>query len=163
MLSVQNISYSADGHLLLDNISLEIPKGSFVGLIGPNGDLYVVLHVEDDDVFERDDQNLIYTATITFPQAALGTRIQVPSINDGETLELDIPKGTQNGKVFTIRGKGLKFPGQNRMGDLLVHVVVKTPTKLSSRQEELLREFEKLSEEQGKGIFDKVKKAMGMD
>ena len=130
---------------------------------GPNGDLYVVLHVEDDDVFERDDQNLIYTATITFPQAALGARIQVPSINDGETLDLDIPKGTQSGKVFTIRGKGLKFPGQNRMGDLLVQVLVKTPTKLSSRQEELLREFEKLSEEQGKGIFDKVKKAMGMD
>ena len=130
---------------------------------GPNGDLYVVLHVEDDDVFERDDQNLIYTATITFPQAALGTRIQIPSLNEGETLDLDIPKGTQSGKVFTIRGKGLKFPGQNRMGDLLVQVVVKTPTKLSSKQEELLREFEKLSEEQGKGIFDKVKKAMGMD
>ena len=64
--------------------------------------------------------------------------------------------------MFTIRGKGLKFPGQNRMGDLLVQVVVKTPTKLSSKQEELLREFEKLSEEQGKGIFDKVKKVMGM-
>ncbi|MBQ8743905.1 MAG: molecular chaperone DnaJ, partial [Mailhella sp.] len=130
---------------------------------GPNGDLYVVLHVEDDDVFERDEQNLIYTATITFPQAALGTRIQIPSINDDETLELDIPKGTQNGKIFTIRGKGLKFPGQNRMGDLLVQVAVKTPTKLSSKQEELLREFERLSEEQGKGLFGKVKKAMGMD
>jgi molecular chaperone DnaJ len=130
---------------------------------GPNGDLYVVLHVEEDDVFERDDQNLIYTATITFPQAALGTRIQIPSLNEGETLDLDIPKGTQSGKVFTIRNKGLKYPGQNRMGDLLVQVVVKTPTKLSSKQEELLREFEKLSEEQGKGIFDKVKKAMGMD
>ncbi len=130
---------------------------------GPNGDLYVVLHVEDDDVFDRDEQNLIYTASITFPQAALGTRIQIPSINDGEMLELDIPKGTQNGKVFTIRGKGLKYPGQNRMGDLLVQVEVKTPTKLSSKQEELLREFERLSEEQGKGLFGKVKKAMGME
>jgi len=130
---------------------------------GPNGDLYVVLHVEEDEVFERDEQNLIYTATISFPQAALGTRIQVPSINDGETLDLDIPKGTQTGKIFQLRGKGLKFPGENRMGDLLVQVVVKTPTKLSSRQEELLREFEKLSEEQSKGLFGKVKKAMGMD
>ena len=130
---------------------------------GPNGDLYVVLHVEEDDVFERDEQNLIYTATITFPQAALGTRIQVPSINDGEKLDHDIPKGTQNGTIFQLRGKGLKYPGENRMGDLLVQVVVKTPTKLSSKQEELLREFEKLSEEQSKGIFGKVKKAMGMD
>ncbi|WP_295639610.1 molecular chaperone DnaJ [uncultured Mailhella sp.] len=131
---------------------------------GPSGDLYVVLHVEDDDVFDRDEQNLIYTATITFPQAALGTRIQIPSLNEGETLDLDIPKGTQNGKIFQIRGKGLKYPGEKRTGDLLVRVVVKTPTKLSAEQEKLLREFEKLSEEQNKpGIFDKVKKAMGME
>ncbi len=131
---------------------------------GPPGDLYVVLHVEDDDVFERDEQNLVYTATITFPQAALGTRIQIPSLNEGETLDLDIPKGTQNGKIFQIRGKGLKYPGEKRTGDLLVRVVVKTPTKLTAEQEKLLREFEKLTEEQNKpGIFDKVKKAMGME
>ena len=131
---------------------------------GPPGDLYVVLHLEDDDVFERDEQDHFYTATITFPQAALGTHIQIPSINEGETLDLDIPKGTQNGKIFHIRGKGLKYPGEKRTGDLLVRIVVKTPTKLSAEQEKLLREFEKLSEEQGKsGIFDKVKKAMGME
>ncbi len=131
---------------------------------GPPGDLYVVLHVEDDDVFDRDEQNLIYTATITFPQAALGTRIQIPSIDDDEKLDLDIPKGTQNGKIFQIRGKGLKYPGEKRTGDLLVRIVVKTPTKLSAEQEKLLREFERLSEEQNKsGLFDKVKKAMGME
>lgn len=127
---------------------------------GPNGDLYVVLHVEDDDVFERDEQNLIYTAEITFPQAALGARIQVPSLKEGEMLDLDIPKGTQSGKVFTIRGKGLRYPGSNRTGDLLVKVIVKTPTKLSSEQEKLLREFERLAEEQKGGFFDKLKKAV---
>ena len=131
---------------------------------GPPGDLYVVLHVEDDDVFDRDEQNLIYTAAITFPQAALGTRIQIPSINDDEKLDLDIPKGTQNGKIFQIKGKGLRYPGEKRTGDLLVRIVVKTPTKLSAEQEKLLREFERLSEEQSKsGLFDKVKKAMGME
>lgn len=137
---------------------------------GPSGDLYVVLHVEDDKVFDRDEQNLIYTATISFPQAALGCRIQIPSINDGETLDLDIPKGTQNGKVFQIRGKGLKYPGENRTGDLLIRIVVKTPVKLTSEQEKLLREFARLTEEPAsgedqnkEGIFDKVKKAMGME
>ena len=65
---------------------------------------------------------------------------------------------------FQIKGKGLKFPGEKRTGDLLVRIVVKTPTKLSSEQEKLLREFERLSEEEGKsGLFDKVKKAMGME
>jgi len=127
---------------------------------GPPGDLYVVLHVDEDDVFERDEQDLIYTATISFPQAALGTRIQVPSIDENDSLELDIPKGTQNGKVFQIRGKGLKYPGQNRMGDLLVRIVVKTPTRLSSEQEKLLREFEKLSEQNKEGFFDKIKKVV---
>lgn len=157
-------------------LSVRIPAGVFDGARlrlrgegemgvhgGPPGDLYVVLHVDEDDVFERDEQDLIYTAVITFPQAALGSRIQIPSINEGETLSLDIPKGTQSGKEFQIRGKGLKYPGEKRMGDLIVRIVVKTPTKLTKEQEDLLREFERLSENHGTGIFDKVKKAMGME
>ena len=69
-----------------------------------------------------------------------------------------------SGKIFQLRGKGLKYPGENRTGDLLVRVNVKTPTKLTAEQEKLLREFEKLTGEEPKdGILDKVKKAMGME
>ncbi|WP_298067460.1 molecular chaperone DnaJ [uncultured Mailhella sp.] len=130
---------------------------------GPPGDLYVVLRVEDDKVFERDEQNLIYTAAISFPQAALGTRIQVPGIKEDDALELDIPKGTQSGKIFQLRGKGLPYPGEKRMGDLLVRIVVKTPTHLTAEQEKLLQEFEKLTEQPKEGLFDKLKKAMKSD
>ncbi|MBP3730245.1 MAG: molecular chaperone DnaJ [Mailhella sp.] len=167
-------------------LSARIPAGIFDGARmrlrgegeagihgGPPGDLYLVIHVADDDVFERDKQDLIYSAEITFPQAALGARISVPSINEGdEPLSLDIPKGTQNGKIFQIKGKGLKYLNEDRYGNLLVHITVKTPTKLSAKQEELLREFEKMSEpaanskkneEENEGFFDKVKKTFGMD
>ncbi len=130
---------------------------------GPPGDLYVVLHVEDDKVFDRDEQNLVYTATISFPQAALGTRIQVPGIRDEDALELEIPKGTQSEKIFQIRGKGLPYPGEKRKGDLLVRVVVKTPVHLTAEQERLLQEFEKITEQRREGFFGKLKKAITPD
>jgi len=169
-------------------LSAHIPAGIFDGARmrmrgegeagthgGPPGDLYLVIHVDDDKVFDREKQNLIYHAELTFPQAALGARIQVPSIDEGkEPVSLDIPKGTQTDKVFRIKGKGIKYLNEDRYGDLLVHVIVKTPTKLSARQEELLREFERLSDpqaaqvkknddEESEGFFEKVKKTLGMD
>ena len=169
-------------------LSARIPAGIFDGARmrlrgegeagvhgGPPGDLYLVIHVQEDAVFERDKQDLIYAAEISFPQAALGARITVPSIDEGaEPLSLDIPRGTQNGKVFQIRGKGLKYLNEERRGNLLVHVIVKTPTRLTPRQEELLREFEQISsgerpageakkKEESEGFFDKVKKTLGME
>ncbi len=132
---------------------------------GPNGDLFVVVHVESDDTFERDGQNLLVARNISFVQAALGDKVVVPTL--GEDITLDIPRGTQSGEVFRIAGKGLPFPGRNATGDLLVEITVVTPTHLNTRQEELLREFAEIDEKKplskAKKIIKKVGKAMGID
>ena len=131
---------------------------------GPNGDLYVVLHVESDDTFTRDGQNLFVTRDISFVQASLGDKIDVPTLDS--SINVDIPKGTQSGELFRIAGKGLPYPGRNATGDLLVEVRVLTPTRLNTRQEEILREFAELEGQKplakAKKIMKKVGKAMGM-
>ena len=130
---------------------------------GPPGDLYVILHVETDKVFEREGQNLVLRAEIGFVQAALGHKIEVPTLDGHETM--DIPKGTQSGEVFSLRGLGLPVPGTSRSGDLLVEVTVVTPKNLTKKQEELLHEFEKLDGQKPmkkvKDFFKKAKEAMG--
>ncbi|MFU2210147.1 molecular chaperone DnaJ [Solidesulfovibrio sp. C21] len=130
---------------------------------GPPGDLYVILHVEPDKIFEREGQNLVLRTEISFVQAALGHKIEVPTLDGYETM--DIPKGTQSGEVFSLRGLGLPVPGTSRKGDLLVEVTVVTPKSLTKKQEELLREFEKLDEQKPmkkvKDFFKKAKEAMG--
>ena len=133
---------------------------------GPPGDLYVVISVEQDKTFRRQGQDIVYTQEISFVQAALGHRMDVPSLDGHVTLE--IPKGIQSGTVLRIKGEGMPYLGQNYRGDLLVEVKVMTPTRINERQEELLREFEVLSQEEG--IFDKIKntakkvgKAVGLD
>jgi molecular chaperone DnaJ len=122
---------------------------------GPPGDLYVVLTVEEDPSFRRQGQDLIHSCKISFPRAALGTRLEVPSL-DGP-VELEIPKGTQSGAVLRLPGKGLPWLGRPRRGDLLVEVLVQTPTHLNSRQEKLLQELDALLSEAGP--LEKVKKA----
>jgi molecular chaperone DnaJ len=109
---------------------------------GPPGDLYVVVYVEEDGTFRRQGQDLVYTAEIGFTQAALGANIEVPTLDNPESLH--VQKGTQSGEVFRLKGLGLPHPGSSRRGDLLVEVKVRTPTRLSKRQEELLREFEQI-------------------
>lgn len=142
-----------------DNARLRLRGEGELGTYGgPPGDLYVVLRVEEDKTFDRQGQDLIYSTKISFPQAALGVRVKVPGLD--EELDLEIPKGTQSGKVFRLTGQGLPYPGENRIGDLLVEVRVETPTGLNAEQEELLRRFEELTKKQEKTISGKVKKAM---
>ena len=131
---------------------------------GPDGDLYVFLEVEPDNRWKRVGANLVYTQEIGFVQAALGHRVEIPGI-DGP-LSMDIPKGAQGGDILRIPGEGMYFPGKKTRGDMLVELKVVTPTNLSARQEELLREFETA----GEGTFEKLKKtarkigkAMGLD
>jgi len=131
---------------------------------GPHGDLFVVISVEPDKTFERQGQNLILRRSITMVQAALGDKIEIPTLDDPITV--DIPKGTQGGEIFQLRGLGMPHPGGGRRGDLLVEVRVETPVGLSAKQEELLREFAKLEEEKplkkAKNFFKKAKeKVMG--
>jgi len=106
---------------------------------GPSGDLYVVLHAKEHPFFEREGKHLYCAVPISFPQAALGTEIQVPTL-DGE-YTLKVPEGTQTGTTFKARGKGVPVLNGRGRGDLYIEVKVQTPAKLNSRQRELLEEL----------------------
>ncbi len=112
---------------------------------GPRGDLYIEIHVATHDLFEREAQNIICRVSITFAQAALGAEIEVPTLSG--VTKLKIPAGTQSGKVFTLKGKGMPSLRGGQAGDELIHVSVETPTHLSDKQKELLRQFAALSGE----------------
>jgi molecular chaperone DnaJ len=129
---------------------------------GPPGDLYVVIHIKKHGVFERDGNDLHCEMPISFATAALGGEIEIPTL-DG-AVKLKIPAETQTGAVFRLRGKGIKGVRSAITGDLMCHVSVETPVKLTERQKELLREFETISLEddakhnpRAKSWMDKVK------
>lgn len=107
---------------------------------GPTGDLYVVVHLKEHQIFQRDGANLHCEMPISFSTAALGGEIEVPTL-DG-AAKMKIPAETQTGSVFRLRGKGIKPLRSSEHGDLMVHVVVETPVRLTEKQKELLREFE---------------------
>jgi len=106
---------------------------------GPRGDLYCYVRVKPHEFLQRDGNDLVVVVPISFTQAALGTTIDVPSINGAKGLK--IPPGTQYGSVFRIKGQGLPDMRTHRTGDELVHVTVETPAKLNAEQKELLRKF----------------------
>jgi molecular chaperone DnaJ len=130
---------------------------------GPPGDLYVVLHVKEHPFFLRDGKDLYCELPISFPQAALGAEVRVPTL-DGEHL-LKIPEGTQSGKEFRMRGKGVPVLNGHGKGDLIVRVVVQTPTRLSKRERDLLQELEGITRVDNKPerptLFSKVKDIFG--
>lgn len=132
---------------------------------GPPGDLYVVIRVEQDKTFSREGQDLIVRKEISFVQAILGDKIEVPTLD--EPVTVDIPRGTQSGEVFRLAGKGLPHLGSGQSGSLLVEVTVRIPSRVNDEQERLLREFEQLEEKKPlskvKNMFKKAGKAMGMD
>lgn len=112
---------------------------------GPPGDLYIVTRVKEHEFFKREGFDLFCEVPLTFPQAALGTEIEVPGI-DG-VHKLKIPAGTQPGTAFTLRGKGIHRLGGRGRGDQIVVVNVAVPKGLTRKQKELIEEFEKLSGE----------------
>ena len=129
---------------------------------GPPGDLYVQIHLKAHQVFQRDHDDLHCELPISFATAALGGEISIPTLEGHAVIK--IPAETQSGKVFRLRGKGIKGVRSNHPGDLHAHVVVETPVNLTERQKELLREFEACcTGEEGrhtpraKGFMDKVK------
>ena len=109
---------------------------------GPPGDLYIEIRVKEHDIFERDGDDLHCQVPVSFITAALGGEIEVPTLQG--KVAIDIPEGTQAGKQFRLRGKGIKGVRSGYAGDLFCHVVVETPVKLTDRQKELLKEFEDL-------------------
>jgi molecular chaperone DnaJ len=121
---------------------------------GPPGDLYVFIHVQPHEFFERRDNDVVCQVSISFVQAALGDKIAVPTLDSDKTLE--IPKGTQPGDVFSFQGEGIPSLRTRKRGDQIIQVMIKTPTNLSKKQEDLLREFAKLE----KGKFSNKLKSM---
>ena len=111
---------------------------------GPDGDLDVFINVEEHECFNRSGDDVICRAPISFVQAALGGTIEVPTLQGKEKMK--IPRGTQNGKTFRLRGKGIPHIRGFGRGDQIVEVCVEIPTTLSKKQEELLIEFEKLNQ-----------------
>ena len=108
---------------------------------GPNGDLYIFMSLAPHPLFQRDGHDLHCRAPISFVMAALGGAIEVPTL-DGGRAKVAIPEGTQPGRQFRIRSKGMPVLRSAQRGDLYVEIAVETPVKLSRRQKELLREFE---------------------
>ena len=113
---------------------------------GAPGDLYVVLHVERHPLFDREGDNIICQIPISFTQAALGTEIDIPTLNG--TKKIHIPRGTQSGHTFRLKGEGTHHLRGHGRGDQIVQVILKTPTKLTKKQEELLREFARINGEE---------------
>jgi molecular chaperone DnaJ len=130
---------------------------------GPTGDLYVVLTVQDHPFFVRDGADLFCEVPITFPQAALGATIEIPTLSGKRSLT--IPPGTGSGHDFVMRGEGVAALSSGRRGNLIIRVLIEVPKKLSKRQKELLGEYQKLSEESpgpiSTSFFEKVKEIFG--
>jgi len=126
---------------------------------GPPGDLYVVIHVKEHEVFEREEDNLFTEVPISFATAALGGEATVPTLEGKANIK--IPAGTQSGTVFKLRGKGVPTLSSSQRGDLLVRVLVEVPSKLNSDQRKKLEEFAELCGDENtpihKSFFEKAK------
>ena len=117
-------------------------EGEAAGYGGIPGDLYVFVHVEPHEFFQREDTHVICRIPISFVQAALGDRVEVPTLNGQEVL--DIPRGTQPGELFRLNGLGIPSLRSGRRGDQIIQVDIRTPTNLNKQQQELLKEFSRL-------------------
>ena len=126
---------------------------------GPAGDLYVVLSVKAHKFFERDGDDLHCVLPISFPQAALGTELQIETLEGMSTIK--VPEGTQSGRAFRLRGKGVPHLNEHGKGDLIVEIRVATPSKLSKAQRELIQQLgETMSVENtltSRSLFAKMK------
>jgi len=141
--------------------TLRIPRGGDAGdRRAENGDLYVEIRVKEHPRFTRDGEDLIYRHAISFPQAALGSTVEVPLIIGGGA-EGGIPEGTQHGATFRLRERGMpKLGVRNKKGDLLVNISVEVPRHLSARQRELLEQLAEVmkteTHDDKDGFFKKV-------
>ena len=127
---------------------------------GPSGDLYIFLSVKPHQFFQRDGADLYCRVPISMVQAALGGEFAVPTVDGGEA-KVKIPEGTQSGKQFRIKDKGMPVLRSRDMGDLYIQTMVETPQNLTRRQKELLSEFEAESTQktysESAGFFDRIK------
>ena len=132
---------------------------------GGSGNLYVYIDVQEHQYFDREGSDLVYDLPINIAEAALGVNKSIPTL-DGDDEDLKLPKGTQPGTEFRIKGKGVPHLNDNRRGDLRVMVDVRVPGSLDDRQQELLQELAESftranGSENDRGIFDKIKEKLG--
>ena len=131
---------------------------------GPAGDLYIFLSIKPHAIFQRDGADLFCRVPLGLTSAALGGEIEVPTLT-GEQARVKIPEGTQTGKQFRLKGKGMSVLRSREFGDLYIQVLVETPQKLTPRQRELLQEFERESSgathPEAAGFFGRVKEFLG--
>ncbi len=145
-----------------DDTRMRVAGGGEAGIRGgENGDLYVFITVKQHKLYERDGANLYTRIPISMCCAALGGKVDIPSI-DGSKIELKIEAGSQSDQVVKIKGQGMTFVRSDRRGDLFVKLRIETPVNLSARQKELLEEFRAISKDENcqpeaKSFFDKIK------
>ena len=162
------------GRVIADRkIQIKVPPGVDTGLRlrmngegeaglrgGPRGDLYIDIHVRAHDFFKRDGHNILCEVPVSIVQATLGAEIEVPTLTGGYSLK--IPAGAQTGKIFRLKGKGIASLRGDGVGDQEVRIMIETPTHLSDRQKELLKEFATLSGEKvnpmASSFMEKAKK-----
>ncbi len=157
-----------------ENVTVKIPKGVDDGTRirlsgkgeagskgGSSGDLYLFISIDSHSIFKRSEENLYYELPVSFSNATLGTTVNVPSIDGGKS-KIKIPAGTQHGKQFRLRGKGMPVLRRNLFGDLYIRVVTQVPTSLSKRQKEILEEFNEIESNKPdpviKNFFENAKK-----
>ena len=172
---VKNPCKSCGGHGRIEkdrSLSVNIPAGVETGTRirlagegeagmrgGPSGDLYIFIEVQDHPIFQREGVNLYCNVPVTMVTAAIGGEVEVPTI-DGGRSKVKVPAGSQSGRQMRLRGKGMPALRGNGTGDMVIELSVETPVNLTSRQKELLREFEKIEAENnpaGASFFKKVK------
>ena len=126
---------------------------------GATGDLYLFINVKAHELFKRSDENLFFECPISFADAALGTTIEIPTI-DGGKAKIKIPEGTQNGKQFRLRGKGMPYMRGSGNGDLYVQINTEVPISLNKEQRDLLEKFREIENEKSnpsiKKFFEKA-------
>jgi len=126
-----------------------------------NGDLYIFVSVESHSIFKRSEENLFFEFPISLADASLGTTVEVPTINGGKA-KVKIPAGTQNGKQFRLKGKGMPFIRSKDYGDLYIMITTEVPTFLTKEQKNLLEQFKKLEDSKSnpsiRNFFEKAKR-----
>ncbi len=166
----ENLCNACNGNGLLtkkETIKIKIPAGINTGNhlkvegkghSGRDGesDLFVVIFVEDHEIFKRDEYDIYAEVPISFSESALGAKIEVPTLNG--KADLKIPAGTQTGTIFRLKSKGIKYLNKDIYGDEYVKVIVETPKKLSKKQKELFESIAKEEKEskKRKGLFEKI-------
>ncbi|MGI0085372.1 MAG: DnaJ C-terminal domain-containing protein, partial [Nitrososphaerales archaeon] len=139
-----------------DESSLRLRGEGDVGDSGSQaGDLYVVCHIMRHNFFTREEKDLLCEVPISMADAALGTKIQVPTI-DGKAAEVEVPSGMQSGGVLRLKGRGMPSLGSSSRGNQLVTVRVAIPTKLTDKQKDLLKELKQIEDEKKKSGFFKL-------